>query len=950
MDPLYVQGSRGRLIARAAISFNEDDSGSDVSASPPDLESSPYTVQEPQAGPTHKSAPTPDPKPHLQPENLSAIKQRLAELDAVEDGLLTKRCRLIDKRKRKDERVRSRFSEEDERIKRQREEEDERIKRQREEEDERIKQQREEEYARRVQKRSLKEERIRKRREGEDAEYRKKEKAHDDEEYELRRRLKNLKRRLPVDDEITGSPRDRAVSESKSPPAKKHQPNPMPSQTPKSPARHITLQPLQPLQQEQQPAAQFPLYYNWNPPPPPPPPLTGPYPYGPSEIYQPQNQPNQPTQPAQPDQPTQPDQPNQPQCNPLPSNPLPNGGLLRFNPPPPPTRHGPSPKPNPSSSHVQSPRHQALAAPPPGGPSHYDVRPPAATSNFTSINAPPSGFPSINQPSTHGMKTPIQPASKPKRAHPSSNEVRAVALEAAVHHSPTNPPGDSPTASTPILGGKRKASTTHPYSQSEAFANRHHHCERTDELDRGIWTYFGPGGTKEAPTVAGKKEMYLRCNHDDCMRIDWKTVHGLQCHIVKNHGISKGTIGSLELAIEKYGVEAQEIEDYEKKHGLGSAGTMAEKGSHGRPRSRPSKEMAMPPTSGPSPRPTTASVSMPSTKTVSAVRPKPTAPIVLFPNLQARSPSGGYIQDDIVYSEEESGGDDSSTEVKDPAPRKRAGQAQRKPSDSEFSTPSTSKASGDDDPRQLIPRSAPTQHERSLNIDRLKSPEPRPTSSTETLAITDSAPTSTDSLPFPSPTKLPLHSITQHTPPMGTQTQRIVSAADRVNARLEAEDPDFVNTPAEGDVQTQTPKQTQSTGAAGTLPTSTKYITITTNTTTTSSSSATSSRPRSGAERRVPASERWDWAPIEDDSNGNSGSTKMTDNNNNGKITLTKAQQELQGIDGSVEEGAGEDRGGGGGGGEVDERPVTTVKSPATTFVSASRYSARKKTRRRVDG
>ncbi len=84
------------------------------------------------------------------------------------------------------------------------------------------------------------------------------------------------------------------------------------------------------------------------------------------------------------------------------------------------------------------------------------------------------------------------------------------------------------------------------------------------------------------------------------MRIDWKTVHGLQCHIVKNHGIPKGTIGSLELALEKYGVPVQDIEDHEKKHGLGSAGTMAEKGTRGRPRaSRPSNEIVAPRSTGP---------------------------------------------------------------------------------------------------------------------------------------------------------------------------------------------------------------------------------------------------------------------------------------------------------------------------------------------------------------
>lgn len=71
-------------------------------------------------------------------------------------------------------------------------------------------------------------------------------------------------------------------------------------------------------------------------------------------------------------------------------------------------------------------------------------------------------------------------------------------------------------------------------------------------------------------------EMYLRCNHDACKRIDWKTVHGLQCHIVKNHEQPKGTIGSLERALAIYGVPVSEIQEYESVHGLGSAGQMAD--------------------------------------------------------------------------------------------------------------------------------------------------------------------------------------------------------------------------------------------------------------------------------------------------------------------------------------------------------------------------------------
>jgi len=114
---------------------------------------------------------------------------------------------------------------------------------------------------------------------------------------------------------------------------------------------------------------------------------------------------------------------------------------------------------------------------------------------------------------------------------------------------------------------------------SEAFANRHHHCERVDGLNRGIWTSYGVGGSQENPTSPAT-EMYLRCNHDGCSRIDWRTVHGLQCHIVKNHEQPKGTIGSLDKALEKYGVPVKEVEDYEREHGRGSAGTVADPKNH----------------------------------------------------------------------------------------------------------------------------------------------------------------------------------------------------------------------------------------------------------------------------------------------------------------------------------------------------------------------------------
>lgn len=515
-------------------------------------------------------------------------------------------------------------------------------------------------------------------------------------------------------------------------------------------------------------------------------------------------------------------------------------------------------------------------------------------------------------------------------------------MESGVQNSPTLPPGSSPNSGTPTLTGKRKASTTHPYSQSEAFANRHHHCERVDELDRGIWTYFGPGGTKEAPTVAGKKEMYLRCDHDGCMRLDWKTVHGLQCHIVKSHGVTKGTIGSLELALERYGVEVQEVEEHEKKHGLGSAGTIAEKGTRPKARPRTSNEMTRSDLSGPSSTPSHAPVAAPAIKAGPSARPKPSGPTVLFPNLTSRGASGGYIQDDIVYSEDESDGDQSSVEVKQIPHRKIASAAQWRVSDSDLSTPPAPKSARDGEHQESISRSAPAQQGQPYTTDTLKSTPPRPTSSTQTLSIADSAPTSKDNLPSPNSTanKLPLPPAIQtqtQTPPMGTETQKIVSAVEQVNARLEAQDPDFEATStADNDFASQTQTQTQT----QTQSKSNDSTTATANTNT----STKSSRPRGNAEkeRRVPASERWEWAPVDSDDEGSlSGPTTTTTTKRRGSgTTLTKAQQELQGFDGVSDQGRDGEEGGGEG-----ERGSGAGRSPVQ-----GRYSARKKTRRRFDG
>jgi hypothetical protein len=448
--------------------------------------------------------------------------------------------------------------------------------------------------------------------------------------------------------------------------------------------------------------------------------------------------------------------------------------------------------------------------------------------------------------------------------------------------------------------------------------------------------------------VAGKKEMYLRCDHDDCMRLDWKTVHGLQCHIVKNHGVAKGTIGSLELALERYGVEVQEVEEHEKKHGLGSAGNMVEKSSRVKQRaSRTSDEADLPRASEGKAGPKVAVK-----KASPAARHKSSGPIVLFPNLAARSPNGGYVQDDIVYSEEESDGDDSSMEIKRAVPKRAIGPVQWRASDSELLISSTLRTGADDDFRQSTPRSAPVQQLISHDIDGLKSPEPKLTSSDDKIAVNDVAPSSNEILQPPSSARPPSPSIPQVSP-TGTETQRSDSSMERINARLDAEDPDYAasGTLAANDIPLQPQRQNQTSHSTSDRSQDTATATSTRNTST--------SRPRAGAaepQRRVKVAERWDWAPIEDDNDGNNSSnstsatapTKKHDTSAAG-LALIKAQQELQGIEGESGEdgrfgsnsGAGEDGNGSGNGNGI---VGAGLKSPA-----AARISARKKTKRRVD-
>lgn len=142
--------------------------------------------------------------------------------------------------------------------------------------------------------------------------------------------------------------------------------------------------------------------------------------------------------------------------------------------------------------------------------------------------------------------------------------------------------------------------------------------------------------------------MYLRCSHNDCWRIDWRTVHGLQCHIVKNHEQPKGTIGSLEKALDKYGVPVAEVEEYEERNGYGSGGTMAD------PKNMKMKsKMATRPSDVSPSTMHVGNTQLHSPQTFSTPPPASAPASTLFPIVPARSPTAGLAQEDIVYSDEE---------------------------------------------------------------------------------------------------------------------------------------------------------------------------------------------------------------------------------------------------------------------------------------------------------
>jgi hypothetical protein len=470
--------------------------------------------------PSPPAVPTRIPLAPARLDSSDALDGRIRELQMIEDRNASKQKRLRDKRRRMDDKIIQKREAQDRRIKAI------------------------------YEARQRRDSRIAARRAREDAEFRRIDEQQEEEETSLRHRLKRLKRGLPLDESslaanrrietASTSPPGPAYS-SLPPPAKRHQSNPPGQNASPLPRPAETSTTTGPAQTP--PQAPSYSFYQGSAPKPysmpfhnnatystvPPPPMV-------SQGRPPSGLPSQVT--------------NEPSS-------LGNG------------RPG-SPLSRPPQTMAPTVSNLSTAPPPRQPASTYDTRPPPPppSSGFASVNAPPQnpGFATVN---SRFVSTP--PAShSPLVRHESDAKSSGLLLDASA-----NTVKSSSASSTPVGTGKRTPSTTHPYQMSEAFANRHHHCERVDDQNRGIWTSHGPGGTQEHPT-GPPVEMYLRCNHDNCRRIDWRTVHGLQCHIVKSHEQPKGTIGSLEKALDRYGVPVREIEEYEKEHGVGSGGTVAD--------------------------------------------------------------------------------------------------------------------------------------------------------------------------------------------------------------------------------------------------------------------------------------------------------------------------------------------------------------------------------------
>ncbi|KEF58416.1 uncharacterized protein A1O9_06342, partial [Exophiala aquamarina CBS 119918] len=486
------------------------------------------------ASPLTAPVPLPAPPSKHALESSDAVSARLDELLRVEEHNIKKYDLLKAKRNRKDDKIRRKREAQDKKM------------------------------AAIMEGRQRRDARIEARRKREDAAFASFDHELEEEEHNLRRRLKRLKRGLPPDE----SPRPGAARISSAsmsppvpglstipPPPKRHQVGPpgQPDAVNPAQSRPVEQRPVPPAKTTEPP---YSFYRSMN-----------------STYNRPYHQGPYSTSPNT-------------------ASPVANTNGLNHPSQPPPDRsslnplgHPGSPRSRPPSS-AHSPATPVTHANPPPRvtSSSYDTRPPPTTtsSGFASVNAPvTTGFAPINPrsaatpPAAHtGLARPLQDSD-----HKTPNQpVGSNGMDSTRFHSYTSTPSTTPTLAA-NTASKRTPSTTHPYQMSEAFANRHHHCERVDGLNRGIWTSYGVGGTQENPTGPAT-EMYLRCNHDGCSRIDWRTVHGLQCHIVKNHEQPKGTIGSLDKALEKYGVPVKDVEDYEREHGRGSAGTVADPKNH----------------------------------------------------------------------------------------------------------------------------------------------------------------------------------------------------------------------------------------------------------------------------------------------------------------------------------------------------------------------------------
>ena len=539
--------------------------------------------------------------PPANPETKDAIEARIVELENIEKENAYRFDLLSSKRQRKDDKTRQRRAIEDHRIQNAR---------------------------------ANKDERVRARRAPQDNAFAQVDRAIDAEEFALRHKLKRLKKGRPLDEpDVLGrtyssasmSPPIPSNYQSPVPPAKRHQPGPPGHMAPQRP------------------------------------PQNGQPPYPPYQFYQPSEPPRPGSRGYGPPATVQSYPPYSPTNGPAPeiNDKLPTAQLQHSQLQHSPLQHSHLPPQNPPTSQLTQRGGPTHNSPPRNADSNYNILPPQpSSSSFAPINPPTSGFAPINPPVLSSSSTPVQTNVKPTPGSLKVSQPPLHGLDNAFHHSPTNPPGRVPTPSSTAAAGKRTPSTTHPYTQSEAFNNRHHKCERVDALNRGIWTSHGQGGTAENPT-GPKVQMYLRCSHENCLRIDWRTVHGLQCHIVKNHEQPKGTIGSLEKALDRYGVPVSEVEEYERVHGPGSGGTMAD------PKNTKPKSRVTPRTSEIMPSVVTLGNTQVQLPSESPTPPSATsAPNnLLFPRpLSQRTPSGGFVQNDIVYSDDE---DEEKVEVKE---------------------------------------------------------------------------------------------------------------------------------------------------------------------------------------------------------------------------------------------------------------------------------------------